>query len=277
MTERENLKELVKQKYTEIALKGEENNSSCCCSGNTTEVYNMMSEDYTKEEGYNADADLGLGCGLPTQFAGIKLGDTVLDLGSGAGNDCFVARAEVGEIGKVIGVDFSEAMLEKARKNTEKLGYKNISFRQGDIEDLPIGGNSIDVVISNCVLNLLPKKDKIFHEIFRVLKPGGHFCISDIVLVGELPDALKEVAEFYAGCVSGAIQKDAYIIGIYSAGFQNVEIKKEKTITIPDDILEKHLDEKTIAEFKSNQTGIFSITVTGFKPSAPCNCTSGCC
>lgn len=277
MTERDCIKEMVKQKYTEIALKGEENNSACCCSGNATEVYNIMSEDYTKEDGYNADADLGLGCGLPTQYAGIKKGDTVLDLGSGAGNDCFIARAEVGETGKVIGVDFSEAMLEKARKNVEKMGYNNVYFRQGDIEDMPVGGNSVDVVISNCVLNLLPEKDKIFHEIFRVLKPGGHFCISDIVLVGELPDSLKEVAEFYAGCVAGAIQKDAYIIGIYSAGFEKVEIKKEKTIIIPDDVLEKHLDEKAIQEFKTNQAGIFSITVTGYKPSAECNCGSSCC
>ena len=212
-----------------------------------------MNEDYTKEEGYNADADLGLGCGLPTQFAGIKKGATVLDLGSGAGNDCFVARAEVGETGKVIGIDFSEAMLEKARKNAEKMGYNNVSFRQGDIEDMPIGGNSIDVVISNCVLNLLPNKDKIFHEIFRVIKPGGHFCISDIVLMGQLPDSLKEVAEFYAGCVSGAIQKSDYLGEIANAGFEKIEIRKEKTILIPDEILEKHLDEKAINEFKNIQ------------------------
>jgi len=268
------LKELVKQKYTEIALKGEENSSSCCCG--SVEVYNIMSEDYTKEEGYNADADLGLGCGLPTQFAGIKPGDTVLDLGSGAGNDCFVARAEVGEKGKVIGVDFSEAMLGKAIKNAEKLGYTNVSFRQGDIEDLPIGGNSIDVVISNCVLNLLPRKEKIFHEIFRVLKPSGHFCISDIVLVGELPDSLKEVAEFYAGCVSGAIQKNDYLREIAKAGFEKIEIKKEKTIIIPNEILEKHLEEETKNEFKTNQAGIFSITVTGVKPKKVCDCGDCC-
>jgi len=277
MNNKENeIKEMVKQKYTEIALKGEENNSSCCCSRNPTEVYNIMNEDYTKEEGYNADADLGLGCGLPTQFAGIKKGATVLDLGSGAGNDCFVARAEVGETGKVIGIDFSEAMLEKARKNAEKMGYNNVSFRQGDIEDMPIGGNSIDVVISNCVLNLLPNKDKIFHEIFRVIKPGGHFCISDIVLMGQLPDSLKEVAEFYAGCVSGAIQKSDYLGEIANAGFEKIEIRKEKTILIPDEILEKHLDEKAINEFKTNQAGIFSITVTGVKPKKVCDC-GGCC
>ena len=166
------LKRLVYDKYSQIAARNEK--STCCCSGaDKTEVYNIQTGDYSELKGYEQDADLGLGCGVPTKFAGLKPGDTVVDLGSGAGNDCFVARAEVGESGTVIGVDFSEAMIDKARNNAAKRSYSNVEFRQGDIEEMPVNGNSVDVVISNCVLNLLPSKDKIFHEIFRVLKPGG--------------------------------------------------------------------------------------------------------
>jgi len=272
MNNSQELKELVKQKYGEIALQDKETSCctvSSCCS--TIEVYNMMSEDYSTLNGYNADADLGLGCGLPTQFARINSGDTVVDLGSGAGNDCFVARAEAGETGKIIGVDFTPAMIVKARGNTAKRGFKNVEFREGDIENMPIGGNSIDVVISNCVLNLLPQKDKIFKEIFRILKQGGHFCISDIVLEGELPQPLTEAAEMYAGCVSGAIQKDKYLIEIFSAGFQQVKVEKQKAIVIPDEILVKYLDQQALDKYKSEQTGVYSITVTGVKP-AGCGC-----
>lgn len=270
------IKEIVKQKYSEIALHDKE--ISCCGSGCcSTEVYNMMSEDYSQLDGYNPDADLGLGCGLPTKYAGIKAGDTVVDLGSGAGNDCFVARAETGETGKVIGIDFTPAMIEKARANAEKRGFNNVEFRQGDIENMPVDGNSADVVVSNCVLNLLPAKDKIFHEIFRVLKSNGLFCISDVVLSGELPEALKEAAEMYVGCVSGAIQKDRYLVEIFSAGFIQVTVAKESPITIPDELLEKYLQPDELEKFKEGNTKILSITVTGVKPESPCNCGSGCC
>ena len=217
----EDLKEIVRQKYSEIALQDKTTNASSCCGagGCSTEVYNIMSDDYSTLKGYNADADLGLGCGLPTQFAKIRQGDTVIDLGSGAGNDCFVARAETGVNGKVIGIDFTTAMIEKARANADKLGFNNVEFRQGDIEKMPVTSNMADVIVSNCVLNLVPNKDGVFKEIYRVLKPGGHFSISDVVLVGALPEALRKDAEMYAGCVAGAIQKDVYLELIHHNGF----------------------------------------------------------
>ena len=273
------LKELVRQKYSEIALQDKETNQSSCCGSSccSTEVYNIMSDDYTELNGYNADADLGLGCGLPTQFAKIKQGDTVIDLGSGAGNDCFIARAEAGENGKVIGIDFTEAMINKARENAEKLGFNNVEFRYGDVEKMPITPNTADVIVSNCVLNLVPNKDGVFKEILRVLKPGGHFSISDVVLVGNLPDALRKDAEMYAGCVSGAIQKDVYLELVNSNGFENVTVQKEKPIVIPDDILSKYLNPSELTEFKTGKTGIFSVTVYAEKPAdAPC-CAPGCC
>jgi SAM-dependent methyltransferase len=262
------LKDLVKQKYGEIALQDQnKNRASCCGSGGcSTEVYNMMSDSYESIEGYNPDADLGLGCGLPTAFALINEGDTVLDLGSGAGNDCFVARAQTGEKGKVIGVDFTPIMIEKARGNTEKRGFNNVEFRLGDIEKLPITSNIVDVVISNCVLNLVPNKKEVFQEILRVLKPDGHFSISDVILVGDLPPALTEEAEMYAGCVSGAIQKETYLNLIAESGFIDIKIQKEKSISLPDDILKNYLNDQALASFKNSNTGIFSITVFARKP-----------
>lgn len=272
MENSEKLKEIVKQKYSEIALQDKETNlSSCCGSGGcSTEVYNIMSDDYSNLEGYEPGADLGLGCGLPTQFARIKKGDTVIDLGSGAGNDCFIARAETGEDGKVIGIDFTPAMIDKARINAQKLGYYNVEFRQGDIEKMPLTSSVADVIVSNCVLNLVPGKDNVFKEIFRVLKPGGHFSISDVVLVGELPDRLRKDAEMYAGCVSGAIQRQSYLDLITANGFINVSIQKEKSIHVPDDILSNYLSEKELIEFKDGNTGIFSITVYAEKPELCC-------
>lgn len=281
MATEEQLKEIVRQKYSEIALQDKETNAASCCGagGCSTEVYNIMSDDYTQMQGYNPDADLGLGCGLPTQFARIRKGDTVIDLGSGAGNDCFVARAETGETGKVIGVDFTPAMIEKARANAEKLGYNNVEFRQGDIEQMPVGGNVADVIVSNCVLNLVPNKDGVFKEIYRVLKPGGHFSISDVVLVGALPEGLRKDAEMYAGCVAGAIQKDVYMELIRLNGFTEITIQKEKPIVIPDDILVNYLDAAEIAKFKNGDTGIYSITVFARKPQEKAGCTpgGGCC
>ena len=225
-----------------------------------------MMEDYSQIEGYNADADLGLGCGLPTQFAKIKKGDTVIDLGSGAGNDAFVARHETGEAGKVLGIDFTETMINKARINADKMGYNNVEFRFGDIDNMPVGDNAADVIVSNCVLNLVPDKTKVISEIYRVLKPGGHFSISDIVLVGDLPDALRQDAEMYAGCVAGAIQKDEYLQKIEDQGFSNITLQKEKVISLPDDILIKYLNSEELESIKSRDTGIFSVTVYAEKP-----------
>ena len=282
MQTEEQLKEIVRKKYSEIALQDKETNMSSCCGagGCSTEVYNIMSDDYTALDGYNADADLGLGCGLPTQFAKIKKGDVVVDLGSGAGNDCFIARHETGETGKVIGVDFTPAMIDKARKNAEVRGFNNVEFRQGDIENMPITANSADVIVSNCVLNLVPNKDAVIKDIYRVLKPGGHFSISDVVLVGALPDGLRKDAEMYAGCVSGAIQKEVYLELIHANGFENVTIQKEKPIVIPNDILVNYLSKEEIARFNNGSTGIFSVTVFAQKPlenKKVCVPGGGCC
>jgi SAM-dependent methyltransferase len=268
MNKEQELKKIVQDRYGRIAEQGKAENASSCCGATTpsNKVYNIMMDDYTGMKGYAEDADLGLGCGLPTQFAGIRPGDTVIDLGSGAGNDCFVARHETGPEGKVIGIDFTPAMIKKARLNAEKLGYNNVEFREGDIDDMPVNDAMADVVVSNCVLNLVPDKQKVVREIYRALKPGGHFSISDIVLVGELPEALRRDAEMYAGCVAGAIQKTQYLQFIDDAGFQDITLQKEKPITIPDDILSKYLSDKEVRDFNSGGTGIFSITVYAEKP-----------
>lgn len=270
MTTSEELKQIVKEKYSEIADQSKgQNETSCCGSGCGCATIDeaIMAEDYSKLSGYAADADLGLGCGLPTEFAKIREGDIVIDLGSGAGNDAFIARSVTGVSGKVIGVDFTEKMIEKARLNAEKLGYHNVEFRYGDIEKIPITANVADVVVSNCVMNLVPDKQKAFAETFRVLKPGGHFSISDIVLVGVLPEGLRKNAEMYAGCVSGAIQKDEYLQIIKNAGFDNIQIQKNKKIQLPNEILSAYLTDEEMKGLKSNELGIFSITVYAEKPS----------
>jgi len=277
------VKKIVRQKYSEIALQDKETNQTSCCGGTNCcgDVYNIMADDYKHVEGYNSDADLGLGCGLPTQFAKIKSGDTVIDLGSGAGNDVFIARHEVGETGKVIGIDFTPAMIDRARRNAEVRGFNNVEFRQGDIEDMPVTSNKADVIVSNCVLNLVPNKHKVFSEIFRVLKPGGHFSISDIVLEGKLPEKWKQVAELYAGCVSGAVQKSEYLAIIQEAGFANITLQKEKNIVLPDEVLNTYLNEDEVKRFKNSNINIQSITVYAEKASKDerkcCGPESSCC
>ncbi|MBI5326417.1 MAG: arsenite methyltransferase [Ignavibacteriae bacterium] len=262
------IKELVKEKYGQIARDSDKQNSEsgCCCGcGPYTIDYSVMSDDYKGIEGYIDDADLGLGCGLPTEFANIKAGETVLDLGSGAGNDVFIARRYVGETGRVIGVDMTQDMIDKANENKRKLNYYNVDFRLGEIENLPVDNDSVGLVISNCVLNLVPNKQKAFSEIFRVLKSGGRFCISDIVLNTILPEKLQSAAEMYAGCVAGALQKSDYMSVIKSLGFSNIQIVKEKNIKIPSSILMNYLDLNEIDEFKKHLNPIISITITAEK------------
>ncbi|MFA6400365.1 MAG: arsenite methyltransferase [Salinivirgaceae bacterium] len=255
-----NIKKVVQEKYTNIVL-----DSSNCCGGGTNccgpESYTVFSENYENLKGYNKDADYNLGCGIPTEYAQIKLGNSVLDLGSGAGNDCFVARAIVGETGKVTGLDFTDAMIQKANANRDKLRYTNVEFVIGDIESMPLPDNSFDVIISNCVLNLVPDKQKAFAEMYRVLKPGAHFCVSDVIITGNLPENIQKDAEMYAGCVSGAIKKEEYLEIIEKAGFVNIQVKKEKEIRLSDELLLSYLTNDQILEFRKSKTGIYSITV----------------
>ncbi|QHT68265.1 arsenite methyltransferase [Rhodocytophaga rosea] len=290
------LKQIVKEKYSEIALQSKETNQTSCCGSGCCSPTDAIpfAEDYSSLAGYTEEADLGLGCGLPTQFAQIKPGDTVIDLGSGAGNDSFVARAETGAAGKVIGVDITEAMIAKARLNADKLGYNNVEFRLGDIENLPVADNLADVVVSNCVLNLVPDKKRAFSETFRVLKPGGHFSISDVVIKGELPETLKQEAEMYAGCVSGAINKEEYLDIVKETGFVNIQVQKEKLIRLPDETLLNYISGEELKSFKESGTGIYSITLYAEKPQiqfektglqeaetlaadTTCGCDAGCC
>ena len=276
----EQIKEVVRQKYSAIAEQPDANGccgpTSCCDQSRPgpfslgpeieSNVPIVMAQDYQELNGYVADADLGLGCGLPTQFAQIKPGDTVVDLGSGAGNDCFVARAETGETGRVIGLDMTPPMIARARKNAKALGFTNVEFVYGDIEDMPMPENLADVVVSNCVMNLVPDKQKAFAETFRILKPGGHFSISDIVLKGDLPEGLQQDAEMYVGCVSGAIQKDTYLQLVKQNGFTNIQVQKEWEINLPDSVLQNYLSAEEIAEYRQQDKGIYSVTVFARKP-----------
>ncbi len=287
------LKTLVRESYTRVAQQGyDQNAASCCGCGPSLSTVDaaVMAEAYTDLNGYVPEADLGLGCGLPTQFAQIQPGDMVIDLGSGAGNDAFVARHETGPTGKVIGVDFTPAMIERARRNAGVRGFNNVEFRQGDIEQMPVSDAVADVVVSNCVLNLVPDKPAVFGEMFRVLKPGGHFSVSDIVLVGELPDGIRQAAELYAGCVSGAIDQEIYLSGLREAGFQNLTLQKAKPVFLPDEILKNYLSETELAEFRASGAGVVSITAYGEKPgekrpnpkkaeakAACCGADSACC
>jgi len=258
------IKEMVKEKYGAIANTTKAQNASSCCGstcGCSDVEFSVMAENYAELPGYVPDADLSLGCGLPTEFALIKPGDTVVDLGSGAGNDCFVARSIAGERGNVIGIDMTEAMIAKARANAARLGFRNVEFRLGEIEHIPVEDATADVVVSNCVMNLVPDKKKAFAETFRIIKPGGHFSISDIVLQGELPAGLRDEAALYAGCISGALQKDEYLSAITEAGFENVRVQKERKVEIPAEILARHLSSERLEEYKRKPVGIISVTV----------------
>ena len=263
----EDIKEVVKEKYGAIANQSLQMAPlSCCgssgCCGETG--FSMIGDEYQNVKGYNPDADLGLGCGIPTQFADIKEGDHLLDLGSGAGNDCFIARTLVGESGRITGLDFTDAMVRKSVDNALKLGYSNVTFVKGDIEAMPFPGHTFDIIVSNCVLNLVPDKKRAFAEMMRVLKPSGHFCVSDVVLKGDLPEAMKHDAALYAGCVSGAIALDDYLSIITMQGFHNITLHKQKEILIPEEITDQYLSAAERIRLKNGDAGIYSITVSGF-------------
>ena len=266
MNSPEELKHIVRKKYAEVAETGNSCCDTVCCSDNSA----TMSENYSSLSGYFAEADLALGCGLPTQYALIKKGDIIVDLGSGAGNDCFIARNETGSEGKVIGIDMTIQMIERAQKNTEKLGYTNVEFRLGEIEDIPVRDNYADVVVSNCVLNLVPDKQKAYSEIFRILKPGGHFSISDIVQSGTLPPWLAETADAFAGCLSGAMDLNQYMEAIETTGFVNVKVQKERKL---------NLSAYTNGEASTDQSdgNLSSITVYAEKPKSSCCNKDTCC
>jgi arsenite methyltransferase len=289
--ESQRLKELVREKYAQIAREAPKPGDSpaaraaspccspaaspCCCApAAEPSVSTYYSEDvaglkeaYENLDGHMAEADLGLGCGLPTEHAGLALGQTVVDLGSGAGNDVFIARSVVGETGRVIGVDMTPEMIDKARANAERRGFKNVEFRLGDIESLPVDDAAADVVVSNCVLNLVPDKRLAFAEIFRVLKPGGRFCVSDIVIQGELPAKLRGVAELYVGCVAGALAAEAYLGIIHETGFAAIDIKAVKRLDLPDDYMLKYIGADELAAYRASGAAVLSVTVVGTRPS----------
>ncbi len=263
----EEIKNTVIDKYSQIV----DSDTNCGCNCNCGTDFKFVdgstgfSHDYSLLEGYSKDADYALGCGIPTGFINIKKGDRVVDLGAGAGNDAFVARSLVGDEGKVIGIDMTSAMISKAKENNTKLGYNNVEFILGDIEKIPLSDESADVVLSNCVLNLVPNKQKAFSEVYRILNSTGKFSISDIVINGNLPDKLRKSAELYVGCVAGAIDKNEYLNIIKESGFSKVEIVEEKKYKIPDDMVKQILDKEEFSVYKSDKIEILSITVYGEK------------
>lgn len=269
------IKRSVQDRYAQIANR----KSSCCgstavcCGGSTSPEDISKNIGYTEEQIQSVpeDANLGLGCGNPTALASLKKGEIVLDLGSGAGFDCFLAANKVGKNGKVIGVDMTPAMIKKAKENAEKNGYTNVEFRHGEIEELPVSDNSVDVIISNCVINLSPDKKRVFQEAFRVLKPGGRIIVSDIVLHKELPDFLKDSVEAYVGCISGASLKNEYLKFIKEAGFKEVTVTDETSfpieLMINDPTVQAIIKKASITRDELQKVGsdVISIKVTGKK------------
>jgi SAM-dependent methyltransferase len=252
----ETTKAFIRERYAGIVSGRPLPVSASCCA--SSELSSFVERGYPEMEGYASEADLSLGCGIPTAHAGLRPGETVLDLGSGAGNDVFIASRAVGASGRVIGVDMTPEMIAKANANAEKLGATNVEFRLGEIEALPVEDGSVDVVISNCVVNLVPNKAKAFAEIHRVLKPGGRFSVSDIVLDGELPEPVRRSAEMWAGCVSGALPKDDYLAIARGAGF-DLAIEKERTIEIPEPVVSAALAGAVLEQ----PVRILSITLAG--------------
>jgi SAM-dependent methyltransferase len=263
--EEEKARKIVREGYAKVARKG----STCCGSESSKEIGYTEEELIAVPEGA---ANMGLGCGNPVALASLKQGETVLDLGSGGGLDCFLAAKKVGEKGKVIGVDMTPEMIDRARDNAKKSKYKNVEFRLGEIENLPVADNTADVVISNCVINLSPNKKRVFQETFRVLKPGGRLMISDIVLLKQLPEAIRENVEAYIGCVSGAVMKDDYLALIEKAGFEHVKVVEEAhfpvEFVVGDPTAKEVMKQSKISSKKVKElaASIASIRVHGIKP-----------
>jgi SAM-dependent methyltransferase len=269
MNTHDEIRTLVRERYGAIAQEA----ASCCAPGScgcgpemAPDGLNVIGDAYQGVVGRLEDADLNLGCGVPTKHAALRPGETVLDLGSGAGNDAFIARHEVGPEGHVIGVDMTPEMIARARSNAAKLGFANVEFRLGEIERLPVDAKTVDVVISNCVLNLVPDKAQAFAEMFRVLRPGGRFCVSDIVATGALPPGVREAAGLYVGCIAGAMPESEYLRSLEAAGFQEVVIVKATPIELPDEALSPHMPDAEIHTFRASGATLRSVTVVGAKP-----------
>jgi len=273
---KEEVRKVVRKGYAQVARSG----SSCCAPQNPCCGATNVTADISKKIGYTDEdiqsvpegANLGLGCGNPVALASLKEGEVILDLGSGAGFDCFLAANSVGKTGKVIGTDMTPEMVEKARENAHKGGYENVEFRLGEIENLPVADNYVDVIISNCVINLSPDKGRVFQEAFRVLKPGGRLMVSDMVLVSELPDSIKNSVAAYIGCLAGAIMQDEYVEAIKAAGFKQVRIVDETSLatdyTPEDPIVQALVNDSGIsrADLKRLGSSIRSIKVQAVKP-----------
>ena len=270
MRSEDEIRTLVRERYGAIAQTA----GSCCapsaCGCGSAEMapdgLDVIGDAYQGVAGRLEEADLHLGCGVPTRHAALRPGETVLDLGSGVGNDVFIARHEVGPEGRVLGVDMTPDMVSRARANAAKLGYGNVEFRLGEIERLPVEAGSVDVVISNCVLNLVPDKARAFAETARVLRPGGRFCVSDIVATGELPAGVRAAAGLYVGCVAGAIPEADYLSLLAEVGFEDVRIVEPKPIELPDEALAPHMGPAQIASFRASGVALKSVTVLGAKP-----------
>lgn len=274
--DKEKIKKVVREGYAKIAKQ----DSSCCapaksCCGSTD-----LAQDMSKNIGYSEEelkavpegANMGLGCGNPIALASLKQGEVVLDLGSGAGFDCFLAANQVGKTGKVIGVDMTAEMLDRARGNARKGNFDNVEFRLGEIENLPVGDNQVDIIISNCVINLSPNKKRVFQEAFRALRPGGRLMVSDIVLLKELPVEIRNSVAAYVGCIAGATTKKEYLEAIQAAGFEETKVLGEATF--PTEFLANDPTAKEVAKnlklspekAKDLASSVVSIKVSAIKP-----------
>lgn len=276
MHKKDELKKAVQEGYSRIVMQ----NSSCCPGGSCCGPLAEDAKLYSEKIGYGsgdlenipAEANLGLGCGNPAALGSLNKGDTVLDLGSGAGMDSFLAAGRVGRNGKVIGVDMTPEMIARARENAEKNGYENVEFRLGEIESLPLPDASVDVILSNCVINLSPEKEKVFREAFRVLKPGGRLMVSDLVLLKDLPEKVKASMEAYVGCIAGAEKKEDYLEFVKTAGFDRVDVVGETSffngLQLDDDMIREIVGELNISpeEEKEAAEAVVSLKFTAQKP-----------